>query len=74
VRVIHALLVLVAAAASVQCVDSDPAAGCAQYNECVTCVMEAACGFCLETNACIADVDPCPGDRAQSTDMCEEEH
>jgi hypothetical protein len=45
---------------------------CAELVECSTCVMEAACGFCLETNACIADDATCPGDRAQTPDMCGE--
>ena len=46
---------------------------CAQYTECSTCATEAACSFCLETNACIADDATCPGDRAQTPDMCAEE-
>jgi Plexin repeat len=46
---------------------------CAQYAECGTCVMEDACGWCFETNLCIPDGQTCPGDRAQTPDMCDGE-
>jgi hypothetical protein len=45
---------------------------CAGYSECSTCAADDACSFCLETNLCITDEQPCPGDRAQMPDMCTE--
>jgi hypothetical protein len=69
--VVGMLLGLLAGASTGGCLGTS-ATDCASYAECSTCVMEAACSFCLETNACIADDATCPGDRAQTPDMCAE--
>jgi hypothetical protein len=54
------------------CLGTTSSANCAQYDDCSTCTMDAACSFCLETNLCIKDEQPCAGDRAQTPDMCVE--
>ncbi len=66
------LLLALLAGAALGCFDADSSANCPQFDECPLCTMEAACGFCLETNLCIPDGQPCGGDRAQTPDMCEE--
>ncbi len=62
---------VVAGAGAAGCVGSGEP-NCAQYSECGTCVMDSPCGWCFETNLCIVDSATCPGDRAQTPDMCAE--